>query len=168
MSEHLAAARELVRSAIGEIDARLAEIQLEHADLTAHRARLQVVIDGERPTSPPSEVSHAEVAPTSPPAPRRPNAPASSAPGDALPKPIDAALRIMAIVAKRGQATSSDVHTAAKLTNPQAVKRLLTALIDSGRLVRTGKTAATRYSLPSGPPPAASEGDRGGQHAGQR
>lgn len=44
MSEHLAAAKELVRSAIAKIGARLAELQLEVGDLHAASAALGLAI----------------------------------------------------------------------------------------------------------------------------
>jgi lipopolysaccharide biosynthesis regulator YciM len=49
MSEHLAAARELVRAAIDQIDARLAELHAESVDLSENRARLVVVLEGPSP-----------------------------------------------------------------------------------------------------------------------
>lgn len=94
MSEYLRAAREQLRSAVTNIDARLAELQVEQVELQDHRSQLLLLIDGEaagtsRLLVAPSEVRHAVAAPT--PAARPASSPAST---EAPTGNVDAATRV--------------------------------------------------------------------------
>lgn len=168
MSEFLRAAREKLRGALADIDARLAELQAfkaEEAQLCDHRAQLVTLLGDpvpaeERPVYRPEPGAVTTVASGTAPTEARPPA----EPETGITRHSAAAARILVVVERKGQATSSDVKAAARLPNDYAVKRLLNELIDAKLLVRTGKTHGTRYSLPGqDAAPADSEGDRGGR-----
>lgn len=151
MSEYLRAAREKLRSAVSDLDARIAELHAEADELIVHRSLLVTLIDGPEAVGADTRGGRHEVAATVPAArPVSPPAPNS-----------EVAERVLAAVAKHAPVTFSEIEAAGRLTNATATKRLITTLIATGQLVRTGKTARTRYSLPSsGRPQPDSEGDR--------
>lgn len=148
MSEYLRAAREKLRAAVADLDARLSELQAEQVVLTSARDALLVIIDGPggqvQASAPPSEVRHEAVT--------RQTAGGSTPPASAPTRvpPVDATARIEH--ALRSSATPlrcPDLLRASKLSKHRA-KRLLAELVTTGRLVRTGKTQSVRYSLASG------------------
>jgi hypothetical protein len=153
MSEHLRAAREHLRAAVGDIDARIAEIavvlatvpalQAEVTDLHDARRELLAIIDG-RGTA--SEVRDAVAAP--PPAAR----PASPPPAalDTGVRDVDAWTRIEAALSKADEPLRYPQLARVSRLTPWGTRRLVNEMVAAGRLVKTGLTHATRYSLPSG------------------
>jgi hypothetical protein len=159
MSEFLRAAREKLRAALVDIDARLTELQAfkaEEADLLATRAQLATLIDG----------PNAEAATLAPSVGGRHVAAASTTGGRPAPAPaspvvpetdlvtgvrdVDAANRILAFVGREGEPVRYEQIVRVSRLSPWTCRRLVTELVTMGRLLRVGKTNAVRYSLPSG------------------
>lgn len=171
MSEFLRAAREKLRGAIADIDARLAELEAfkaEEAQLREHRASLLALLgepsSDQQPTSHESRTRPAAT-PTpvaSPPA-REAGAPRSAA-------RVQAANRMLAAVTSaRDPLRYADLAKAGGL-GYNTTKDIVRNLVASGTIRKTGKTSQTRYHLPGsvGAPPADAEGDRGARHARAR
>lgn len=155
MSEFLRAAREKLRGAIADIDARLAELEAfkaEEAQLREHRASLLALL-GE-PASDQQPTSREASAP-------RPAASATR---------VQAANRMLAAVTRApGPLRYADLAKAGGL-GYNTTKDIVRNLVASGTIRKTGKTSQTRYHLPGsvGAPPADAEGDRGARHARAR
>lgn len=150
MSQVIREAVDLLLTVVDKIDARLREVDDERTLLLEKRGELVAIINGhgtpavyQPPTS--SEVRH--VSATKTPAARRVPPPAPLRTG--VPS-VDAAARIEAAFAKSDEPLRwPDVFRASKLPLWGA-KRLVAEMVAMGRLVRTGQTHATRYTLPSG------------------
>lgn len=172
MSEHLRAAREKLRGAIADIDARLVELEgfkAEEAQLREHRAQLVALLDGPASPSPDTSTRPASTSPSGASASARDVSGRSRAPQATGVFRVDVANRILTLLQRRGSATSSELLTASKVSRP-TMNRIVADLIASKQVVRTGTRVATRYHLPgnAGAPPADSEGDRGARRVASR
>lgn len=148
MSEFLVAAREKLRSAVADIDARLFEIEAEATELSSTRVQLLVLIDGGAPVAAePERISGGRngvakgkpAANLQPPAPRR---------RKAFVVEIDE--RVMRTVGNALTSSFKDLEQACSKYSALQLKRSVARLVRDGAIVRTGKTAATRYHLPTG------------------
>jgi hypothetical protein len=172
MSEHLAAAKELVRAAIAKIEARLDEMQVELLDLGAARAALLVALNGGQPeAAPTSQVPHASLTPT----------PAAAAPPPALAPPLvsspSPALR-HTTKAKRDEQRIVGAVNGNDWDKLQAIasrvpdmtldicRQALQRVVRLGLVTAEGSTSSRRYMLTAkgramrDAPPPDSEGDR--------
>jgi hypothetical protein len=168
MSEHLRAAREKLRGAITDIDARLAELEAfkaEEAQLREHRAQLLVLLEGACGAT--VAEAHGTAAQAGP---ERVVTPSPTPTRETSVPRVDAANRMLAALQHAARPLRyAELVKAGRLGNGTS-KEVVAHLVASGRIVRTGKTAATRFHLPgsTGAAPAEPEGDRGARRAARR
>lgn len=153
MSQVIREAVDLLLSVVDKIDARMGELDAERTLLVEKRRELCVIINGHGSSSEYRRSAlevRDEVAASAPAArPASPSAPTPSKPTGI--KRVDAANRILdALTNADGRPLRyRDLARAARV-GLGTTKDVVASLVASGQMLRTGKTAATRYHLPTG------------------
>jgi hypothetical protein len=131
---------EMIEHHLARRAAHLAAVEAIDSEL----GRVYERLSADRPASVPDapSASPAPVAAVQP-APRAPLPPLTT--GTTIAAAADAI--VAAIAKEQGQVTGDWINAACAGFSEQTIKRARTRLIESGRLLRTGKTAGTRYQL---------------------
>jgi hypothetical protein len=162
MSELLRDTVDYLRAQLSKIDLRLTDLDAERVKLTSARAMIAAVLDGEAESK--SGVGHAQL--TEAPA-GRATSPASIHgtgvhSGESLmyarrrtetdAKPANKAARaiLLVLAATSEPLTVKQLLAGTKQVTKPELKYQISRLVDAGEIIRTGRTHATRYSLPTG------------------
>lgn len=139
MSDLLRAAREKLRGAMADIDARLAELQAEVTQLREHRAQLVALLGEDAPAPAPAPVvddrqAAAEIL-------------AVAKSYDKSDYASSLGARIVEAVRVFPDARFGQIHRFCKGVNPSTLKRAVLELVADGTLVTRGQRAGMRYAL---------------------